>query len=317
MKNVDISKSNYILDNTNVFIVNDNAKLTASGTEETAAHVYSQSHHAEVVCFEDSAQIYGDSSEVIYENPTEFNPTVNNKFVTFGESAVICPGNKSVNCAFGDATIFYTGYELLESQGLVPENRSYEKYKFLEDSICFSSGENSTIYTSPVEYCVINAQLITAGEDANVFDYSPASNNIILSTGNNNSIESNGCRAVLATGNNLYASIHNAALSAEINTLVEKQEVVCLGKESRVSTDNKSTIIVKDDAQWIQAGQNSVLAIMTMTNSRPDILLFYTQDEEGEYPTNIADSQKIYAGSYYRLNENKELVKVDNPNHRP
>ena len=40
----------------------------------------------------------------------EFNPATGSKFVTFGEGATICPGNKSVNCALGDNTIFfYTG----------------------------------------------------------------------------------------------------------------------------------------------------------------------------------------------------------------
>ncbi|OAT45158.1 hypothetical protein M997_3190 [Proteus hauseri ATCC 700826] len=317
MKNINIEKSAYINQNANVFVVNDNAKLMAMGAEPEPAYVYSQSNNSEIVCFEERAQIYGDSSEVIYENPAEFTPTTNNKFVTFAENTIICPGNKSVNCAFGNGAIFYTGYELLKGQELTHKTNSYNDYKFLENSICFSSGSDSTIYTSPSNYCVINAKLITTGNYSRIDDYSPASNNIILSMGDKNRVGSKGCRALLSTGDNVYARIENAALSEKVNYLVEKQEIICLGKESRVSTDNKSIVVVKEDMEWVKVGIKSILAVITMINDRPDILLFYTENEENEYPANIADAQKINSGWYYKLNENKELVKVNNPNYQP
>lgn len=317
MKNINVDKSGYIDSKTNIFVVNDNAKVIASGNEESPAYVYAQSNNAEVVCFEERAQIYGDSSETVYDNPSEFNPATGSKFVTFGEGATICPGNKSVNCALGDNTIFYTGYELLESQSLIPENGSYDKYKFLEDSICFSSGEESTIYTSPVEYCVRNAKLISTGKNSHIYDYSPSTNNIIVSTGEGTRVSSNGCKTVLSTGNYFYAGINNESLNQELEDLVEKQTIVCLGEGDRIGTHLKSTVIVKDTIEWVKCDDSSVLAILTEIDNRPDILLFYTKNDEGKYPDNIKENQKIESWQYYRLNNNKKLEVVENPNHRP
>lgn len=315
MKNVDFTKSAYIFDSTNIFLSNDNARLTAIGTDDAPAHVYSQSNNAKIVSFEDGVRLYGDASETIYENPLEFKPAINNTFVTLGENATICPGNKSVNCALGNSSTFYTGYELLNPQSLVNETNSYDSYQFLEDTVCFASGENAVIYTAYYDYCVVNTQLISTGKNASINDESPASNNIIVSSGNGASISSNGCRVLFSTGDDVSADIKNNALSSEAMDLVEHQTVISLGKTSHISTDNKSSVIVQEDAQWIKVGINSMLGIMTMTNNRPNMLLFFTQDEEGEYPENISESQKISYENYYRLNENKELVTVSAPNH--
>ncbi|MBI6531168.1 hypothetical protein JEP40_18860 [Proteus vulgaris] len=317
MKNINVNKSNYISSKTNVFVVNDNVKVVASGNEELPAYVYAQSNNAEVVCFEEGAQIYGDSSETVYENPSEFNPATGSKFVTFGDSAIICPGNKSVNCALGDNTIFYTGYELLGSQSLIPENGYHDKYKFLEDSICFSSGEESTIYTSPVEYCVRNTKLISTGKNSHIYDYSPSTNNIIVSTGERTRVSSNGCKTVLSTGNYFYADINNESLNQEVDDLVEKQTIVCLGEGNRIITHFRSTVIVKDTIEWVKCDRSSVLAILTKIDNRPDVLLFYTEDDNGEYPNDIKGNQRINSFKYYRLNSNKELEIVIDPNHQP
>lgn len=317
MKNINVDKSEYIHPDTNVFVVNDNAKVIASGNERTPAYVYAQSNNAEVVCFEEGAQIYGDSSEIVYDNPSEFNPATGSKFVTFGEGATICPGNKSVNCALGDNSVMFVGYEFIEEQILESEDGSYEGYKFLENSVCFASGNRANIETLPAEHCVRNVKMIITGDESSIDDYSPSSDNTIISTGESNIIDSWGGKEVIATGNKAFITLKNNSSINEEEKIVEKQTVVCLGKESRIYTKFESTVIVQEDFEWVRVSENSTLAILTKIDNRPDILLFYTKNDEGKYPDNIKENQKIESWQYYRLNNNKELEVVENPNHRP